>query len=508
MAGIVGGLMIGSLAFGGPLAKPAEAAWCKPAPALSNSWYTPKITYSNGATFGYYTIPIGAGNLSSYQTRVSVFKGSQANSKMTATFAPLGTLGNQRTFASSVPNLQTYVNTDYFVDGNRMPYSAIIHGGKMVYAPAPGNPEDPTAKGYSGVLAWSEKTYSETAGFALSAPLWSGANKVSVSGVNIHAIPANSIVAFTPKAASKVLPRGAFAIQVTNGRIAATFLKGTTARPRVGFLFQATGTAVKSLKKFLNGKPAKYLMPALVERSLVVDSVSPTGYVVVGTSRIKIRAINYQGSNNYGATLYDSNFAGSQVAGTAMFQTDESGTVNYVTRGSSHSGSLYGTSNHLTFQVASDQAALVNQISVGQKLTVVQSFRASSKNGISEATGRGAFIVKDGVNVKECAGQSEDIRPRTAIGWDANGNFWVVTTSMGNLPYSGYDDHLFRQGGSTIHQIADWLRLLGATSAVTFDGGGSTTQYITLNGALSRQDVPESQWLRDTPVGVAFSAAN
>jgi hypothetical protein len=427
---------------------------------------------------------------------------------MTATFAPLGTLGNQRTFANSVPNLQNYVNTDYFVDGNRMPYAAIIHDGRMVYAPAPGNPEDPNARGYSGVLAWSERILSETAGFSVAAPLWSGVNQVSVAGVNLSTIPANSVVAFTAKAASKVLPRGTFAIQVTNGRVSATFLNGTTVRPKTGFLFQATGTAVKVLKKFLNGKPAKYVMPDLVTRSLAVDSVSPTGYVVVGTSRIKIRAINYQALNNFGATLYDSNFAGTQSAGAATFQTDESGRVNYVKFGNSQHGTLYSLSSHLTFQVASNQASLVNQISVGQKLVIVQSFTSRTKNPISEAAGRGAPIVQDGLNVKDCVGLSEDIRPRTAIGWNSSGEFWVVTSSMGNLPYAGYDDHMYRQGGSTIHQMADWLKQFGATSAVTFDGGGSTTNYITLNGALARQDVPDSQWLRDIPVGVAFSPAN
>jgi exopolysaccharide biosynthesis protein len=61
-------------------------------------------------------------------------------------------------------------------------------------------------------------------------------------------------------------------------------------------------------------------------------------------------------------------------------------------------------------------------------------------------------------------------------------------------------------GGSTVHQVFDWLKMLGATDAVTMDGGGSTTMYIQNGGALKRQDVPDSAWLRDVVVGMALVA--
>lgn len=502
---LIGGLVITALTLGNPFAMPAaNAAFCKPSPSVTSFPYTSKVSYPNAGTFGYYTLPIGAGNLSNFQTRVSVFKGKLDKSKMVATFAPLSDMGSQRDFASSVPKMMTYVNTDY-IGAYNMPYSAIIHDGRMVYAPAPGNPEDPLAKGYSGVLGWAEKVLSESAGFVETSYLTTVKTKATVYGVNLKSIPKDKIVAFTSKAASRTLPRGSFAVLVAKGKVFKTYLKGTNIRPTSGVLFQATGSAVAVLKKFLNGRSASYTMPSLVSRNLIVDSVTPTGYVLIAGNKLRIRAINYIGTNRYGATMYDSNFGGAQTRGTATLQTDLNGKVTYARRSTGTIGSLSANRDkYLTFQVAADQAALVKLVSLGQTLEIVESFTASSKNKLIEATGRGAFIVKDGANVKDCVGQSEEIRPRTAIGWNAQGDYWVVTTTMG----LSYNDGGFRQGGATIHQVAEWLKQFGATSAVTFDGGGSTAQFATVAGRVSRQDLPESEWIRDIPVGVAFASTN
>jgi exopolysaccharide biosynthesis protein len=48
--------------------------------------------------------------------------------------------------------------------------------------------------------------------------------------------------------------------------------------------------------------------------------------------------------------------------------------------------------------------------------------------------------------------------------------------------------------------------MLGATDAVTLDGGGSTTMLIRDGTGLRRQDVPASAWLRDIIVGMALTA--
>ena len=499
---LVGGLIAGALTIGSPFAMPAaNAAWCKPAPNLSQFTYTPKVTYSNGGTFGYYTLPTGAGNMSNYQTRISVYKGDLSKSKMTMTFSKFGTTGNQRVFADSVPNLSTYVNTD-FIGPNDMPYSAIISDGELVYSPAIGSIGDPQRNGSTRVLGWAKETFSESAGFALPAPLTSGANSATVVGVNLKTIPANSIVAYTPKSASKSIPRGAFAILVNKGRVTMTYLKGINIRPSVGTLFQASGTAVAKLKKFGNGKPASYKFPSLVKTALVADTVSSNGYVLIGKEKLKISAVNYVGSNATGATMYDKNFGSATLStiGAATFSVDASGVVQKT---SSTRGIRIGVSstNVRVFQVSAAQKYLVARIAVGDKLTVVNHFSSANHRNLIDAGGRGSLLLTNSENVEDCVGTSEEIRPRTVIGWNESGQFWVATSTMGR----SWNDNYYRLGGSTIHQMGEWLKQLGATQSVSFDGGGSTAQFITLNGVVSRQDLPEDEWIRDVPVGMAFS---
>jgi len=497
---ILGVAMVATLFVGNPITAPAAyAAFCKYAPSLaSTATYTPKITYPTGATFGYYSMPTGVGTGSNYPTRIAVFRGNISNYKMSTPHSLLGLTGNQRTFANSIPNLASYVNTD-FIGSNNMPYSAIITGGRMIYAPARHSTGDPSGNNSTRVIGWARQTFSESAGFAISAPLKFGTQTLTVSGVNLKVIPANSIVAFTPKYPSRWIPRGAFAILVSRGKVTITFPKGTNIRPTSGTLFQASGQLVASLKKLTSGKAASYTMPPLIKASLVADTVAPTGYVGVGNQKILITAINFQGENSAGATLYDSNFGGAQTVGAATFQTDSSGKV--LTVSPSRGVRITLNPGRYVFQVSRDQANLVSAIQVGQTLKVVERFSSVGKNKILEASGRGSLLIVDGVNVEDCVGASEEIRPRTVIGWNATGDFWVATSTMGQH----WDDGLYRLGGSTIHQMGQWLQSLGATQAVSVDGGGSTAQFVTINGAVTRQDLPETEWIRDIPVGMAFS---
>ncbi|MCX8530360.1 MAG: phosphodiester glycosidase family protein [Rhodoluna sp.] len=481
----------------------ANASWCKPAPTLSSSTFTPRVTYSNGASFGYYSLPTGAGTLSNYPTRIGVFKGEIAKSKMTSPFAPFGLVGNQRTFANSVSGLQTYVNTD-FIGSNNMPYSAIISAGELVYAPATGSIGDPSRNGTTRVIGWAKTSYSEAAGFAVASPLTSGALSFSVAGVNLKSFPVNSIVAFTPKNASKSVPRGQYAILVSKSKVTMTYLKGTTIRPASGVLFQATGTAVALLKRLTNGKAAVYKMPPLTKSSLVADTVAPTGYVQIGTEKLKISAVNFVGGNGSGATMYDKNFgtATLQTIGAATFALDNTGVVQKISSNRGIRIAVNSTIYTRVFQVASTQAYLVGRLSVGQKLTVVNRYSSANHNNLVSASGRGSILLKDGANVEDCNGTSEEIRPRTVIGWNESGQFWVATSTMG----MSWSDNGYRLGGSTIHQMGEWLKQFGATQAVSVDGGGSTAQFVTINGAVTRQDLPENEWIRDVPVGLAISA--
>ncbi len=69
----------------------------------------------------------------------------------------------------------------------------------------------------------------------------------------------------------------------------------------------------------------------------------------------------------------------------------------------------------------------------------------------------------------------------------------------------------YRTGGSTVHQLGDWLKQLGATDAVSFDGGGSTVMIRNANGAIKRVDMADPDvynqpWIRDLPILLSLGA--
>ena len=139
----------------------------------------------------------------------------------------------------------------------------------------------------------------------------------------------------------------------------------------------------------------------------------------------------------------------------------------------------------------------------GAKVSIKRSFKTTSGNAYDTVFGIGSTLISKGLVVAPCSGNSDTVRPRTAVGWDDNGNVYVATTTMGrDWPDGGQGG--YRLGGSTVHQMADWLRDQGATNAVSLDGGGSTTMLAKLGGTYKRVDLPDGVWIRWIPIGVAL----
>jgi hypothetical protein len=99
-------------------------------------------------------------------------------------------------------------------------------------------------------------------------------------------------------------------------------------------------------------------------------------------------------------------------------------------------------------------------------------------------TGLGGTLVDDGVNRGACTSRDENLRPRSAIAWMANGDMLVVAVA-GRATVNGV-----RFGGATVHQFGDYLKRLGAVTAVNLDGGTSTTLLVrrAVGGPLVRLD--------------------
>jgi len=464
-------------------------------------------TFAAGGRMGYYSMAARAAG-SDFPTRLAVFDGEISNYAMQTPTAKFGALASQKSLATSVANFETYINSDYFDFGSYMPYSAIVSKGVLVYSPPPGQARV-SATGGSQVLSYVVQTYSEVTGYTYSSSLISGANKATVVGVNLKSIPANSIVAFTAKNSSSTIPKGSYGILIRDNVVTRPYLKGSTFRPTSGILFQATGSAIPYLKKFFVGNHATFTLKSGTTKKLAPDTITPTGFVEFGTSKIYVTAMNYSGSHSSGATLFDRNFGpvSSQAVGNATFALDNSGVVTEVSKNNGVQITLNSSTKTRVFQVFGAQASMVSQLSVGQKVRYVNTFSSANRNTVSSASGRGSLLLSKGKNIASCSGSATSFRPRTAIGWNASGHFWVATATMG----MDHNDGGYRVGGSTLRQMSDWLNQLGATEAVGFDGGGSVTQFMSLSGVAKRIDIPtdpsdgHEAWIRDVPIGLAFA---
>lgn len=115
----------------------------------------------------------------------------------------------------------------------------------------------------------------------------------------------------------------------------------------------------------------------------------------------------------------------------------------------------------------------------------------------------GSTLVKYGVNnVTSCVGRTEDLRPRTILGFLPNGDLLVVAIA-GRGTVNGT-----RWGGASDHQAADYMLRLGARIAIKLDGGTSTTMLVrrTVGGPLVRIDRSGTEYQRPTPDSLAFLA--
>jgi len=116
--------------------------------------------------------------------------------------------------------------------------------------------------------------------------------------------------------------------------------------------------------------------------------------------------------------------------------------------------------------------------------------------------GVGGAIVRDNVIKATCGARDEQLRPRSAFAWLANGDMIVVSAS-GRATVNGT-----RFGGATVHQFAVLLHQLGARTAINLDGGTSTTLLVrtTIGGPLMRLDRGLGEVMRPVVDSLVFRA--
>ena len=473
-----------ALAAGGP---------CTSAPALSSAQRIDSVTLTSGVDFKSYTFNPGVANGTFFYSKVSVSHGNLSKVNLVETNSAIGKTASQPLLAAQVNSI-AYVNTDYFNEGNGLPYSAIVKNGVPIYAPP----------GISKVIGTTAFSYSLASGFATSLAFAISKTSFVLAGVNLGAgLGSNSVVAFTPEYKGGQLPRSAAGILVKNGKVSAVYKGWVKVVPRSGTLIVATGIDASRFLGFKIGNATNFKLPAvpLPKTQVHAAFLRVNGSAAVGSISLPINAVNYDNALS-GVRLYDTNFTNTRdtAAGAYTVSLNSQGFVSARYRPGRN---VLVPNGGTVLQLGTDGLSFYNAATFGTRVLVKNSFAASHNYKFIDASGSGYQVLSSGVNVQDCEAFHEQIRPRTAVGWNnATGDVWLITTSSGQ----DLADFGFRMGGSTIHQVFDWLKMLGATDAVTLDGGGSTTMLIQDGTGLKRQDVPASAWLRDIIVGMAFTA--
>lgn len=201
-----------------------------------------------------------------------------------------------------------------------------------------------------------------------------------------------------------------------------------------------------------------------------------------GGSAFPVAALNYVRQSTYGIFLYDDGFNARHSIGTSEKGVD---VVCSVDKGTLNIGGELTLTVERVLSEAVDTAVAKGQyvlsanlgavseaetllaLEKGQKLTVRVTASDEKWNKVTNMIGALYQLVEDG---KVCSGLPTGAAPRTALGLTAKGDL-ILYTIDGRA--SGYSI------GASLSQTAERLVELGCVSAMSLDGGGSTTLVMT-----------------------------
>ncbi|MBU6144784.1 MAG: phosphodiester glycosidase family protein [Acidobacteria bacterium] len=482
--------MLASFALLFSLTSPAEAidSDCVPAPQLTNSRRTELRNLADGVTASswrwYAGNDAGRVDLSPLGTQVSVVTGNLRNIDFGILHAPIPQSQDLRMLNFTSYSALGSINGDY-MDGNG-PWSAMIEDGSMFYAPA----------GHTGVVGVATVRVNPAKGYRTVGTISIGKRTFRVTGVN-QPMPGNSsVVIYKSNYINDVPPKGEATIVVRNGKLYRIYPKGVAVSKRYGTVIQLRGPQAAWVRSLVLNSTVRISLATAptTENRMAADSVSAFGSISSNTTTLNFVAINYGYLTPYGATLFDENYSEVTKSGkiTLRIQPDDQGRLivknvyrqGYFTR--------VDTGGFIV-QVSSTLASTALRFKVGDVVTISRSYRATGKSQFINAAGRGPRILQNGRYVWSCSTHSNEYRPRSAIGWNQDGQIWLMTSSRGE----NVNDNGMRMGGSTTDQMGQWLMQLGATDAVLLDGGGSTTLEMNdPEDGWRRLDLPEGAWYR------------
>lgn len=201
-----------------------------------------------------------------------------------------------------------------------------------------------------------------------------------------------------------------------------------------------------------------------------------------GGEAFSVAALNYVRQSSYGIFLYDDTFNARHSIGTSEKGVD---VVCSVDGGTLNIGGELTLTVERVLSEATDTAVGKGQyvlsanlnalpetetllsLEKGEKLTVRVTASDEKWNKVTNMVGALYQLVEDG---KVCSGLPTGAAPRTALGLTADGELLLYTIDGRASGYSV---------GASLTQTAERLVELGCVSAMSLDGGGSTTLVMT-----------------------------
>jgi hypothetical protein len=296
----------------------------------------------------------------------------------------------------------------------------------------------------------------------------------------------------------EITPKGQTTLVLRAGKVYKVYPKGTAITSKNGTVIQVNGYLAPIIAKMKAKSTAKLALPPVpkFEDSMAADNVSVVGSLSSKSNTLTFDAVNYTNLSASGSTLFDENFKDNTRAGRATLRIAPDITGQLFVRNVYRTGASLRVDPGGYVLQASSKAAVTTALrfKVGDAITLSRAFQAEAKSQFVTAAGRGPRMVQGGKLIWVCSQHSKEHRPRSAIGWNQDGQVWLISSSRG---YDAFDFG-YRQGGSTSSQMALWLMSLGATDAVLLDGGGSTTMQINQpDVGWERFDLPNEAWWRE-----------
>ena len=472
---------------------------CRKAPALATAAKNSEEPLVKGGFYGTYDWAAGKTNGGQlWKTRLAYVKSSLAQMRIMPSFSKIGNVSTQVKLAQK-DNSDAYINGDFFqLRGTNLLYSAMVYNNELVYAPS----------NRTEIVGVVEEPANEHTGIQGKSFIKASGVKIEAQGLNLVYLAADAVGVYNNLKTTTGLPEISYVVKVTDGVV-------TSSEPATAFsipkdskslVIVGRGSGTTALSALKKGDSVTYEAPnnATTTRFLRTGLRANGSVVLPSGKSISIRGVNHDGIRaSKGVVLFTQKLFSKTSKLGATVVTDLDGNVL----------SFYKSGRAVTvkpgqyvLQVGSAVAKAFAGLKVGSKLTINNTFAIKKKLPLAAAFGDRENTMINGVIVADCSPGHEDIRPRTAIGWNENGDVWFATTTMG-VRNSADIFNRFRVGGSTVHQLTAWLKQLGATQAVSVDGGGSTTMYVKQpSNKYLRLDLPATEWVRTVPQGITMVA--